>query len=209
MSRYAASERHALAELLDRLGPAAPTINEGWRTRELAAHLVVRERRPDAAAGLVLRPLRGYARRVQAGYSRRPYPELIAALRRPPRWSPVSNPWLNEAANTVEFFVHHEDVRRADPDLGPRDLPNGLAAALWRRVPLLTRWWLRRFPATVTVQAPGHGAVTGGAGGEAVQVTGDPGELVLFLFGRQRVARVALDGAPDVAARLRTAEFGT
>ncbi len=65
MPRYARSEREALTELMSTLGPDAPTLNEGWTTRDLAAHLVVRERRPDAAAGIVVPPLGGYAERVR------------------------------------------------------------------------------------------------------------------------------------------------
>ncbi|HEY0698515.1 MAG TPA: TIGR03085 family protein, partial [Micromonospora sp.] len=65
MSRYARSERLALADLMLALGPDAPTLNEGWDTRDLAAHLIVRERRPDAAAGILLRPLGAHAERVR------------------------------------------------------------------------------------------------------------------------------------------------
>ena len=49
MPRYARTEREALAYLMLELGPDAPTVNEGWTTRDLAAHQLVRERRPDAA----------------------------------------------------------------------------------------------------------------------------------------------------------------
>ena len=139
MSRHARTERAALADLLLALGPDAPTINEGWAARDLAAHLVVRERRPDAAAGALLPPLRGHHARVQRSVAEQPFPELIAQLRRPPWWSPVSNPLADETANTIEFVVHHEDLRRAQPDWQPRDLPADLNAALWARLPLLAR----------------------------------------------------------------------
>jgi uncharacterized protein (TIGR03085 family) len=208
MSRYARSERGALADLLLTLGPAAPTVVPEWTTCDLAAHLVVRERRPDAAAGLLLPPLRGHGRRVQAAVTRQPWPHLVEQVRRPPWWSPVSNPVTDELANTVEFFVHHEDVRRARPDWQPRTLPAGLEAGLWRRLPVFARLGLRRFPAEVLVQAPGHGEVTVGAGGERVRLVGTPGELTVFLFGRQRVARVQVDGPAEVSGRLRTARLG-
>ncbi|MEU6075191.1 TIGR03085 family metal-binding protein [Micromonospora sp. NPDC047074] len=208
MPRYARSEREALADLMLELGPDAPTVNEGWTTRDLAAHLVLRERRPDAAGGILLPPLRGHAERVRLRIAARPWPRLMDQVRRPPAWSPVSNPVTDELANTMEFFIHHEDVRRASPGWLPRDLPAGLQAVLWRRCAGLARLALRRFPADVLVQAPGYGALSVGRGGEPVRVVGSPGELTLFLSGRQRVARVQVDGPPALAGQLRGADLG-
>ncbi|SCL69392.1 TIGR03085 family protein [Micromonospora citrea] len=208
MPRYARSEREALADLMLTLGPDAPTVNEGWTTRDLAAHLVLRERRPDAAGGIVLPPLRGYAERMRRRIAKRPWPRLVEQVRRAPVWSPVSNPVTDELANTMEFFIHHEDVRRARPGWLPRDLAAGLQAVLWRRAAGMARLALRRFPADVFVQAPGYGALAVGRGGEPVRVVGAPSELVLFLSGRQRVARVQIDGPPAAADRLRNAHLG-
>jgi uncharacterized protein (TIGR03085 family) len=208
MPRYARTEREALADLMLSLGPDAPTVNEGWTTRDLAAHLVLRERRPDAAGGILLPPLRGYAERVRRRIATRPWPRLVEQVRRPPVWSPVSNPVTDELTNTMEFFIHHEDVRRARPGWLPRDLAARLQAALWRRAAGLARLALRRFPADVFVQAPGYGELSVGRGGEPVRVVGAPGELVLFLSGRQRVARVQIDGPAALADRLRNAHLG-
>lgn len=55
----ARSERSALADLLEQVGPAQPTLCAGWDTEDLLAHLLVRERRPDAAAGMLIIPLAG------------------------------------------------------------------------------------------------------------------------------------------------------
>ncbi|GGL96186.1 TIGR03085 family protein [Micromonospora yangpuensis] len=198
----------ALADLFLAVGPDAPTLNEGWTTRDLAAHLIVRERRPDAGAGIVLPPLAGYAERVRRRIAARDWAALVGQVRRPPLWSPLSNPLVDEAANLMEFFIHHEDVRRAVPDWQPRELPAGLTAGLWRRVGPVARLALRRFPARVLIEAPGHGEVGSGRGGEQLRVVGDPGELLLFLSGRQPAARVHLDGPPAVAERLRTAALG-
>ncbi|GIJ77739.1 TIGR03085 family protein [Micromonospora phaseoli] len=208
MSRYARSEREALTELMSTLGPDAPTINEGWTTRDLAAHLVVRERRPDAGAGILVAPLRGYAERVRREIAALDWSRLLDQVRQPPVWSPVSNPLVDELTNTLEFFIHHEDVRRAQAGWRPRELPTGLDKALWRRTSALARLALRRFPAHLLVQAPGHGEVVTGRGGEPLRLVGTPGELALFLSGRQRVARVQLDGAPELMDRLRGAKLG-
>ncbi|WP_018216336.1 TIGR03085 family metal-binding protein [Salinispora vitiensis] len=208
MPQYARSERKTLADLMQTLGPDAPTLNAGWTTRDLAAHLVLRERRPDAAGGILLPPLRRYAEQVRQKLAARPWESLVDQVRRPPVWSPISNPLLDEAVNTMEFFIHHEDVRRAQADWQPRDLPAGLQQALWKRAAGLARLTLRRFPAEVRVQAPGYGQRAAGRGGEQLRLVGAPGELVLFLSGRQRAARVQLDGPAGPADRLRDARLG-
>ncbi|GGM38533.1 TIGR03085 family protein [Micromonospora sonchi] len=208
MPRYARSEREALVALMSMLGPEAPTLNEGWRTRDLAAHLAVRERRPDAAAGIVLAPLRGYAERVRREVAAGDWAQLLDRLRHPPLWSPVSNPLVDDLTNTLEFFIHHEDVRRARAEWRPRELPAGLDRALWRRASMLARLALRRFPARLLVQAPGQGEIGAGRGGESLRMVGTPGELALFLSGRQRVAEVRLSGQPELTERLRAARLG-
>jgi|HigsolmetaAR206D_1030411.scaffolds.fasta_scaffold00601_4 TIGR03085 family protein len=208
MSRYADSERHALADLLTARGPDAPTTIPGWTTRDLAAHLVVRERRPDTVPGLLLRPLAGHTERVRRAAAARPYPALVELVRRRPRWGPLSLPLVDELANLAEFFIHHEDVRRAETGWHPRQLPEAQQAALWKRVPGLARRSLRRFPAALLVQAPHHGEVAVGTGGPQVRLVGPPAELVMFLFGRQRVARVRLRGPTALTERLQTMRLG-
>src|SRR5262245_24572504 len=157
MTSYAQSERKALAALLLEVGPDAPTLCAGWTTRDLAAHLVARERRPGAAAGIVLPLLRGHGDRVRARLARQPYPEIVEQVRAAPWWSPVSNPLVDSVVNTVEFFVHHEDVRRAQPDWRPRELPEAQQAELWRQLGRVAKLVLARLRASVIIQAPGHG----------------------------------------------------
>src|SRR5690606_33692196 len=200
---HAEAERNALADLLDALGPDQPTLCEGWRTRELVAHLVLRERRPLAAPGIALPILAGYTARVQRELAARPYADLVAALRQPPAWSPLRLPPLDRAVNTMEMFIHHEDVRRGQPGWTPRSLSPGLARALWARARTLAWLRLRRFPAGLIVEAPGHGQVSTGRGGERVDLRGDPGELLLFLSGRQAATRVELSGPSALVDRLR------
>jgi len=208
MTEYARAERLALVEEMARLGPDAPTLCTGWTTRDLAAHIVVRERRPDAALGIVVKAAARRTQEVQQRTAAQDFPTLLDQVRRPPVWSPVSNPLLDEALNVNEMFVHHEDVRRAQPEWSPRSLQPGLQAALWSRLRRMARLVLRRFPATVVLDAGDYGAVTGGSGGARVTVNGDPGELSLFLTGRQAYARVRLDGDEAAIARLTTARLG-
>lgn len=205
---HARDERTALCDLLVQLGPDQPTLCTGWTTRLLAAHLLVRERRPLAALGIVARPLAGYTVSVQQRLAAEPFPDLVAQLRRPPGWSPLALAGVDRAVNTLEMFVHHEDARRGQPDWQPRELPAGLAAALWSRIRPVTRLRLRRFPAALVVEAPGHGEVRTGRGGEEVRLTAEPGELAIFLTGRQRAARVDLAGPATLTDRLSTARLG-
>ncbi len=208
MTGYARTERGQLAELLKQLGPDAPTLCGDWTTADLAAHLVVRDRRPDSGPGLLVPALAGWTEAVRRGaLGSRGYQDLVDKVARPPWWSPISNPLLHEPVNLMEYFIHHEDVRRAQPDWQPRDLPAELEAALWRRLGVL-RLMLRKVPAAITLAAPGHGELSTGKGGDsAVRIIGKPGELVLFCSGRQRVARVDVTGPAEITERLRTASF--
>lgn len=215
---YARDERRALCALLDACGPAEPTLCEGWTTLDLAAHLVLRERRPDAGAGLFGGPLAGHNRRVQRSIAgRTPYPRLVEIIRSgPPRLSVFGLPGIDERANMVEFFVHHEDVRRARPGWEPRDIGPGLADALWRRLGT-ARLILRKVPVGVELarddrpdrDGPGSGRVrlTARARTPMVTVTGSPAELTLWVLGRGDAARVRLDGSEEAVRALRAAHW--
>jgi len=79
---FSREERLGLCALLDKTGPDAPTLCEGWTTGDLAAHLVLRERRPDAAAGVTGGPLAGYTARVRQRLKERiPFPDLVRMIR--------------------------------------------------------------------------------------------------------------------------------
>lgn len=205
MSAYAQSERRALADLMLEVGPDAPTLCEGWSVRDLAAHLVLRERRPDAALGILVRPLRSHTDRVRRRLCARPWPALVEAVRSGP---PALLRAVDEQMNVVEMFVHHEDVRRAQPTAEPRTLDPGEERALWARLAPMARLVRRKLPIGVTLEAPGFGRVEARAGEPHVTVSGPPAELVLFVCGRQRAARVQASGPPDARSRLEAARLG-
>ncbi len=205
---YARDERVALCALLADVGPDQPTLCDGWQTADLAAHLVLRERRPDASVGIIGGPLARYTRRVQAGIAERtPFPKLIELIRTgPPRLSPMGVPGADERINVVEFFVHHEDVRRAQPGWQPRELEPELAEVLWRRLGV-AKLLLRKAPVGVELvredaaQAGGRVRITVKAKTPVVTVTGTPAELTMWVMGRTGAAQVRLDGSdPDIAA---------
>ncbi|MEU1375681.1 TIGR03085 family metal-binding protein [Streptomyces triculaminicus] len=209
MSTHAQRERLLLADLLEMVGPEAPTLCGGWRARDLAAHVVVRERRSDAAAGIVFKPLAARLERVQAEFAAKPFSELVQLIRTgPPRLSPYALKPVDEAANTVEFYVHTEDLRRAQPDWTPREPDSVFADALWSRLERTARLLGRRSPVGLVLRRPDGRTAVAHRGAPVVTVTGEPGELVLFGFGRQGVARVKTEGDEDALAKLREAKLG-
>jgi uncharacterized protein (TIGR03085 family) len=208
-SNYARIERAELCDLLNRLGPDQPTLCAGWATRDLAAHLIVRERNPTAAPGIWFKPMAGRTARVQSELAGRPFDQVIGMLRHPPVWSMSGLGPVDRLVNTQEFFIHHEDVRRAQPDWEPRELPREQAAVLWRQVKLAGGLILRRLKTSIRVVAPGFGEFTVGAASTSpVNMSGAPGELAMFLSGRQAHSRVELTGPQELVDRLRGARFG-
>jgi uncharacterized protein (TIGR03085 family) len=209
----AREERTALCDLLSELGPDQPTLCAGWRTADLAAHLVLREHRPDAGAGVMGGPLAGYTSRVQNRLlAKTPFPRLVELIRiGPPRLSMFALPGMDERANLVEYFVHHEDIRRAQPDWEPREIGPGVADELWRRL-RLARLLLRRAPVGLELvradtRAGGDGSgrvrITVRARTPVVTVAGTPAELTLWTMGRTGAARVRMDGSDADIAALR------
>jgi uncharacterized protein (TIGR03085 family) len=198
-SSLADRERADLADLLDTLGPDAPTLCEGWTTAHLAAHLAVRDRRPDAMPGYGLErfspALGSWAHRVEDRLRESTgYPEVVAQVREgAPRWSPMGWPVLGTLFNTTEFVIHHEDVRRARPGWTPRRLDRADQDRIWRAVGVLARQAAGRGRALVLRRADVRGAEKRiGAGDSTRVLTGDPLELLLWISGRRDVARVAV-----------------
>ncbi|WOX09006.1 TIGR03085 family metal-binding protein [Streptomyces sp. N50] len=207
MSTFAKRERLLLADLLETAGPDAPTLCEGWRTRDLAAHVVVRERRADAAGGIMIKQLAPRLERVMTEFAAKPYEELIQLIRTgPPRFSPFQLKQLDEASNTVEFYVHTEDVRRAQPEWTPRELDPVFQDALWSRLERMARLMGRTAPTGLVLRRPDGQTAVAHKGAPVVTVTGEPSELLLFAHGRQSVAKVELDGDENAIAKLQEAK---
>jgi uncharacterized protein (TIGR03085 family) len=208
---FARKERDALCLLLSEKGPDAPTLCEGWTTRSLAAHLVLREYRPDASIGIIGGPLAGYTARIQDKIAQQhDYPRLITMIRQgPPLFSLFAIPGVDERANAVEYYIHHEDVRRGAPGWEPRQLGEAMEDALWHRLGM-ARLVLRKAPSGVVLQradAPGTRPITAKRGTPTVTVSGTAGELTLWVSGRTSAARVLLDGDADAVTRLGQARW--
>lgn len=199
----AATERAALCDLFEELGPNEPTLCTGWQTRDLAAHLVLREHRPDAAPGILIRAFAGHTKRVQDAYARRPWRELVDLVRAgPPAWWPTRIPAVDAAVNSVEFFVHHEDARRGQAGWTPRDPDPHRDDVLWTGLRRTSWMTLRRSPVGLVLHRPDGDEIVVRRGPTTVTVTGEPGELLLFATGRTET-RVQFDGDQPAIAVVR------
>ena len=199
-------ERAALVATMRTTGPDAPTLCEGWTTRDLAAHLVVREGRLDAAPGIAIPFLAGYTDKVQRKTAASTdWDELLTKIASgPPLLSPFK--LIDAVANMDEMFIHHEDVRRAQTGWEPRALDADTAAGLRRQLSFMARMTMGNVPARVTLQTPDGEAVAVVGKGPALTVTGDVGELTLFVAGRDE-AQLTFSDAQTIAA-VRAARRG-
>jgi uncharacterized protein (TIGR03085 family) len=196
-----------MVETMRTVGPDAPTLCGDWTARDLAAHLVVRERRLDATAGVAVPFLAGYTAKVQRQVTQSTdWDELLDKIASgPPLYSPFKI--LDPVANMGEMFIHHEDVRRAKAGWEPRPLDDATVKALSRGLPIMARLTLAKAPARVTIRTPqGKDLVSLGRGPE-LTITGEPQELLLFISGRDAV-RLTFDGEPETVEAVRANRRG-
>ena len=210
MTSIAAHERALLCALAQQVGPDAPTLCGEWTVRDLVVHLLLREGHP-AAAGILVKPLRGLLDRATEKTSAEEFPHLVKRLRHgPPVWSPFAVPKLGAVANLLEFYVHHEDVRRAQPNWEPRALPTSTEDGIWGALKHLGRGiMLLKAPVGVTAERSDTGArITLKKGDRLVVLRGLPSEVALYAYGRQPQARVELVGDEADIAALSDASLG-
>ena len=183
------------------VGPNAPTLCGEWTTRDLAAHLVVRESRLDATAGVAVPFLAGYTARVQRQVTETTsWDQLLTKVASgPPLYSPFK--LLDPIANLGEMFIHHEDVRRAQTGWEPRKIDDTMVKALGRGLPLMARLSLGKSPARVVLRTPDGKTVAAVGHGPELIVTGELEELVLFLSGRDEVRLTFSDAQAAQAVR--------
>ncbi|BBY27706.1 TIGR03085 family metal-binding protein [Mycolicibacterium sediminis] len=203
----AQAERAGLVAAMREVGPDAPTLCGDWTARDLAAHLVIRERRLDAAPGILVPKLAGYTERVQDQVAaENDWNVLLDKVASgPPTLSPFK--LLDPLVNVSEMFIHHEDVRRAGAEWEPRVLDEATTTALTRQVSLMSRLMLSKVPARVTLRTPEGKTLATTGSGPSVVVTGDPGELLLFVSGRDQT-KVEITGDDDAVRAVREGRGG-
>ena len=210
-------ERLALVDTMTATGPEAPTLCEGWTARDLAAHLIVRERRPDTAPGILLSRFAEHTERVRREMAKRPWPELLELVRTGP---PTLLRPLDGAINATEMFIHHEDVRRGSAGWSPREIGMADERELWTALRRMAKLSYRRSPVTVVLETPdGDHVEVKRPGDRSVVLLGRPSELLLHASGRNAVRlederrarrcrrgrRVAARSVGDVRGRRRVA----
>ncbi|MGH3957487.1 TIGR03085 family metal-binding protein [Mycobacterium sp.] len=209
---FDAQERLALCDLFEELGPDAPTLLEGWTAKDLAAHIVLRERDLVAGPCIVLPgPFQRFAERRRARLAeRREFGWLVARVRSGPLPGIFRIGWVRSLANLNEFFVHYEDLRRAN-GFGPRDtLTRPFEVALWRNVRRGSRYLSRRLREVgLEIEWAGTAErITVRSAGPIARLSGPPGELLLHIFGRQAAARVDVSGPAEAVATVQGTHFG-
>ena len=201
-------ERTKLCQLLTELGPDAPTLCEGWATADLAAHLVIRENDLRSGPGLVVERFAPFTHRLQDRAKAKGYARNVAKLESGPPPLPWKVPGLRDLLNLNEWFVHHEDVRRAN-GMKRREDRDDLDDALWSLTQRLVKLTARRLGefGLVLVRADGTQHVAKAAS-RSVELRGEPSEIALYLAGRRTAADVSFDGDADAIAALQTAQLG-
>ena len=203
MTSFARAERARLCDLALETGPDAPTLCGDWTVRELVAHLVIRETSP-LSAGIVVPPLAGVTERATARAAEKSFEKQVSKVRR------ARNPMgavraIDSALNTSEYFVHHEDIRRAAPGWEPRTLTPDEQDALWRIVRVSGKGLIRPAGVPVVARRSDTGVTTTlKPGADPVTITGEPQELLLFIYGRRQTHGLEFDGPEDSVCLLYT-----
>ncbi|MGW8566684.1 TIGR03085 family metal-binding protein [Isoptericola sp. NPDC055881] len=203
---WAVQEREDLVRTFRSADPDAPTLCEGWDTRRLLAHLTQREQMPwGRVADAISRKPAGHEpgldKLTAQAMTGQGYAAMIDRFAHgAPRWSLMR--WAGDQLNTLEFHIHHEDIRRAGATVEPRVLSDAQQDALWHRLGMFARLGLRRSPVAVRLETPAGQSRTVRAG-EGVTLIGEPLELALWVTGRRGPARVTLTGDSEPVGRFR------
>ena len=206
MESMSRSERAALCNTALEAGEKAPTLCGRWTVKDLVIHLLVRERDPLGAPGIVIPQLERLTDRSARRLAGQDFSTLVERVRSgPPNWSPIAVPPIDRAVNTLEFFVHHEDIRRAAPDWQPRELTEREQKILWKAIGVAGKGLVRPVGVPVEIRWPHderpRSAVLRKGANPAV-VSGTPSELTLFLFARSQHGPLELSGPPEQVREL-------
>ncbi len=212
MESMSRSERAALCNTALEAGEQAPTLCGRWTVKDLVIHLLVRERDPLGAPGILVPQLERLTDRSARRLASQDFTSLVERVRSgPPRWSPTALPALDRAVNTLEFFVHHEDIRRAATDWQPRELTDREQRAIWKSISVAGKGLVRPAGVPVEICWPGNEGDRTAVlrkGEDPAVVSGAPAELTLFLFGRAQHTGLEFAGPAASVRALRKGDLG-
>jgi uncharacterized protein (TIGR03085 family) len=209
MTSLAQTERAGLCDTALQVGEDQPTLCEGWDVKDLVVHLLVRER-SIGAVGIAVPQLEKLTQRASRRVGRREFTVLVEQLRKgPPRFSVYGLPKADAMLNSLEYFVHHEDIRRAQPGWTARHLDDDAQKTIWSMAKTAGKGLTRSISVGVTAENATTGSrVTLSSGSPEVTIRGLPSEVMLFLFGRKTHADVELLGDGEAVATLSDASLG-
>ena len=206
------SERAALCNTALEAGEHAPTLCGDWTVKDLVIHLLVRERDPLGAPGIVLPQLEGLTDRAARRLASQDFTSLVERVRSgPPRWSPMALPALDRALNTLEFFVHHEDIRRAAPGWQARELTDREQRVIWKAISAAGKGLVRPLDVPVEIRWADCERLRVAVlrkGDDPAVVTGAPAEIAMLLFGRTQHSGLELTGPEERLQPLRRGDAG-
>ena len=212
MEPMSRSERAALCNTALEAGEQAPTLCDDWSVKDLVIHLLVRERDPLGAPGIVVPRLEGLTARSSRRLARHDFTSLVERVRSgPPLWSPLALAPLDRVVNTLEYFVHHEDIRRAAPDWTPRELTDREQRVLWKAIGTAGKGLVREADVPVEIRwvdGDKERSAVLRKGDQPVVVTGPPAELALMLFGRAEHRGLTYAGPAGAGGALRGTDMG-
>lgn len=189
---FVRSERLFMAGFLSSIKPEqwqASTLCAGWTVQDVAAHVVARERYPSSI-GIVIPALHGWHERTMRRIAARGHSYLIAKIRHYPWWMPAS-------LNVAEFYIHNEDILRGGLHEHRPEPNDETAVLLWASLKGLMK--VRASEVKDLGKLTIHNDLTSeeiklGKASQTKQTTisGKPGELLLFCYGRREAAKVTV-----------------
>lgn len=181
-------------DALESVNPFAATLCAGWSAHDLALHLWCIKREPLTWPGMVLPVFAALMnRRIELVRRRWSYGQLTDQLRS--RTGAIGcmplDHWEDHRHSLGEYYVHTQDVARLH---GVREPPadDELQEALWLRSCTAARILRRRLPAGLVLEHPDGRRSGDNRGRPEVVVSGEPTELICWVYGRQSVAAVTV-----------------
>lgn len=189
---FTKSERQFTANTLSKLTPSqwqADSLCDGWTVEDVAAHLIVREGL-IAPIGIVFERFHKVHDNAIKRVESKGHEYIVNRVRKCPWYMPA-------VVNVAEFYVHNEDILRGGLHLH-RPAPSGeVAELLWRSLKGIAK--VRSNMVTdlgrvtlVNKQTGQELHVKAKDGDKSTTITGDPGELLLYFYGRRAAAKVTI-----------------
>ncbi len=184
-------ERQFTYDLLKKLNLEqwnAKTLCAGWTVEDLAAHLVTRERSLIGGIGLVVASLQKLHDKRIERVKLHGHDYILRKLNKYPWYMPAS-------VNTAEFWVHNEDFLRGELRMSRPKPSNQDNSILWKSLKSMSK--IRKNLLSdignvdfVNSQTKEVIKLRFNKRNKVVTITGTAGELLLYFYGRRKVAKV-------------------